>query len=131
MDSWQAWYAGLEKPGWTPDGSTIGIIWGVLYPVIALTHGFVLVQALRGRLPRLVALPFALNLVANLAFSPLQFWLQNLTLAWIDILIVLATIAWSMIAIWRHHRWVALAQLPYLAWVATATVLQTAITFRN
>lgn len=131
MNSWQPWYDSLMKPSWTPDGSTIGAIWGVLYPIIAITHGFVFLRALQGKLPKYVALPFAVNLAANLAFSPLQFWLQNLTLAWVDILVVLASIVWCMVAVWKHHRWVAIAQLPYLAWVATATVLQTSITFSN
>jgi translocator protein len=131
MEAWRDWYDGLAKPSWTPEAGTIGMIWGVLYPIIAITHGFVFVQVLRGRLPARVALPFAVNIVANLAFTPLQFGLQNLTLAWIDILIVLASIVWCMAAVWRHHRWVAIAQLPYLAWVATATTLQTYITFSN
>jgi translocator protein len=131
MEAWRAWYEALSKPSWTPEAATIGTIWGVLYPIIAVTHGFVFVQFMRGKLKFAVVLPFAVNLAANLAFSPIQFGLQNLTLAWLDILVVLASIAWSMAAVWRHHRWVAVVQLPYLAWVATATVLQTAITFSN
>lgn len=128
---WRPWYDALAKPSWTPDGGTIGMIWATLYPIIAVTHGFVFVQAYRNRIPRRIAIPFAVNLVANLAFSPIQFWLQNLPLAWLDILVVLGSIVWCMVAVWRHYRWVAIAQIPYLAWVSTATVLQTAITFSN
>jgi tryptophan-rich sensory protein len=36
-----------------------------------------------------------------------------------------------MVAVWPHARWVAAAQVPYLAWVGTATVLQLSITLWN
>lgn len=129
--SWMEWYQGLAKPSWTPAPATIGMIWQILYPIIAVTFGFVFVQAFRRRLPWMVALPFAVNLVANLAFTPIQFGLRHLPLAAADILVVWGTIPWMMAAVWKHHKWVALAQVPYLGWVSTATVLQLAITWWN
>jgi hypothetical protein len=69
------------KPSWTPAPRTIGLIWQILYPVILATCGYVFVRAARGRLPPLVALPFAINLVANLIFTPIQFRMRNLPLA--------------------------------------------------
>jgi len=76
-------------------------------------------------------IPFAINLVANLIFTPIEFGLRNLLLASVDILIVWATIIWMMISIWRHYRWVAVAQVPYFVWVSIATVLQLSITAMN
>ena len=128
---WREWYDALAKPSWTPAPATIGLIWSILYPIILVTFGFVFVQAIRGKLPWRVALPFAINLVANLIFSPIQFQLRNLLLASADILIVLGTIPWMMLAVWPHHRWVAAAQIPYLIWVSIATVLQLLITAWN
>jgi benzodiazapine receptor len=125
------WYNALEKPGWTPDGGTIGLIWAVLYPVIVVSFGYVFVQAIRGKIPRSVAVPFAVNLVANLSFTPIQFGLRNLPLAAVDIMVVLGTIVWSMIAVWPHARWVAAVQIPYLVWVGAAAVLQLSITAMN
>ncbi|MCE9555953.1 MAG: tryptophan-rich sensory protein [Planctomycetes bacterium] len=129
--TWMQWYENLAKPSWTPGPTTISLIWQILYPIILVTFGYVFVQAIRRKVPWTVALPFAVNLVANVAFTPIQFGLRNLPLASVDILVVLATIAWMVIAVWPHYRWVALAQLPYLAWVATATVLQFSITAMN
>jgi tryptophan-rich sensory protein len=91
----------------------------------------VFVQAVRRKIGWRVALPFAINLVANLAFTPIQFGLRNLTLAALDILVVWATILWMIAAVWKHYRWVAIAQVPYLAWVSIATVLQLSITWMN
>lgn len=128
---WKAWYDSLAKPGWTPSPAFIGTMWSILYPIIIVTFGFVFVQMLRRRVPWRVGLPFGINLLANIAFTPIQFGLRDLPLASVDILVVWATIPWMMAAIWRHHRWVAVAQLPYLAWVSTATVLQLSITIMN
>ena len=128
---WRDWYDALEKPSWTPTGSTIGMIWQIIYPIILVTFCFVFVQAIRRKVPRQVALPFAVNLVANLVFTPIQFGMRNLPLAAVDILIVWGTIIWMMAAIWKHHRWVAVAQMPYFIWVSIATVLQLSITWLN
>ncbi len=129
--TWIEWYSSLEKPAWTPEPSTIGLVWQWLYPIILITFGFVFVQAIRKKIPWIVALPFAINLLANLIFTPIQFGLRNLPLAAIDILIVWASIAWMVVAIWKYYRWIALAQVPYFVWVSIATVLQVSITFWN
>ena len=128
---WMDWYNSLEKPAWTPSPAAIGTIWQMIYPIILLSFGFVLLQAFRRKLPWLVVLPFGINLVANLVFTPIQFGMRNLPLAAIDILIVWATIIWLSVAIWKHYRWVALSQLPYFIWVSIATVLQLSITWSN
>lgn len=128
---WMTWYNGLEKPSWTPAPSTIGRIWSILYPIIFVSFGFVFVQMFRRKINWKVALPFAINLVANLVFTPIQFGMRNLPLAAVDILIVWATIIWMMAAIWRYYRWVAVAQVPYFIWVSLATVLQLSITWNN
>jgi benzodiazapine receptor len=128
---WMIWYNGLAKPSWTPSPSTIGLIWQILYPIIIVTFGFVLLQAVRGKVAWVVALPFASNLVANLAFTPIEFRMRNLPLASVDIVIVWSTIIWLAVAVWPHYRWVAVAQVPYFVWVSIASVLQLSITSMN
>ena len=129
--TWIEWYNSLAKPSWTPLPATIGMIWQILYPIIVVTFGFVFVQAFRGKVPWLVTLPFVFNLVANLIFMPILAGLRNLPLASVDILAVFTTIIGTMIVIWPHYRWVAVAQVPYLVWVSLATVLQLSITWMN
>lgn len=128
---WMTWYQSLAKPGWTPAPTTIGLIWQLLYPIIAISFGFVFVQALQGKVPKLVALPFAINLVANLIFTPIEFGMRSLPLAALDILVVWGTIIWIVVAIWPYHRWVSFAQTPYFVWVSLATILQLSIVWNN
>lgn len=89
------------------------------------------VQAYRGRVPRLIAVPFAVNFVANLLFMPIFSGLRNVPLAAVDIVIVWATILCCMIVVWPVYRWVAVAQVPYFVWVSIATVIQFSITAMN
>ena len=128
---WRDWYDALDKPVWTPEPSMIGTIWQIIYPIILVTFGYVFYRVARKQIPLPVAIPFAINLVANIVFTPIQFGLRNLPLAAIDIAIVWVTIIWAMKAIWPHHRWIAVAQIPYLLWVTVATVLQFSITWNN
>jgi tryptophan-rich sensory protein len=129
--TWIEWYDSLVKPSWTPTPPTISLIWTILYPVIVVSFGFVFVQVLRRKLPWRMALPFVLNLVANLLFMPIFAGLRNIPLAAADIVIVWASLVSCIIAVWPNFRWVALAQVPYFVWVSIATVLQLSITSMN
>jgi tryptophan-rich sensory protein len=71
-----------------------------------------------------VALPFAINLVSNLIFTPIQFGMRNLPLAAVDFLIVWATINW---------RWSPSGPGPSAVFRVSlaGTVLQLSITAMN
>ena len=125
------WYAQLAKPFFAPPSWVFGPVWAVLYVVIAISFGYVLVQCLRRKLPLGLLWPFLLNLVSNAAYSPIQFGLRNNLLASIDIVLILGTLLWALSAVWRLARWVAIVNIPYLLWVAFATVLQLSITWLN
>jgi translocator protein len=130
MNSFE-WYAQLIKPSWSPPAWLFGPVWTVLYILIAISFGKVFLMAGQKQVLFMVALPFILNLVFNLAFTPLQFGLRNNLLASIDIVLILATLVWAMAVIYPHMRWITYIQIPYLIWVSFATVLQLTITYLN
>lgn len=125
------WYQTLQKPSWAPPPATFGIAWSIIYPIILVTFGWVFSKAIRHKIPWVITVPFALNLVFNFAFTPIQFGLRNNGLALVDIVLVIITLVWAVIAVWPHVRWVSLAQIPYLAWGLFATALQVSITLLN
>ena len=128
------WYSQLIKPTWSPPSYLFGPVWTVLYAIIAVSFGTVFYKAFTKQIPWIVALPFALNLLFNFFFTPLQFGLKNNLLASLDILLVLGTLVWALYTIWHVSpslRWVAYVNIPYLLWVAFATVLQLTITYLN
>ncbi len=125
------WYHQLNKPFWAPADWVFGLVWSILYPIIIFVNIYVVYLLTKGKIGWLVVLPFWINAVANIIFTPLQFGLRNNILALIDIVIVLVTIIWSIVAIWPHNKYLAIAFVPYGIWVAIATTLQTYITLNN
>ncbi len=131
MNTTYTWYQTLLKPIWAPPSWVFGPVWSVLYILIAISFGAVFYKVIQGELPKIIALPFILNLIFNFAFTPLQFLLKNNFLAALDITLVLFTILWMFVVIWPHMKWVVYLNIPYLLWVSFATVLQFTITYIN
>jgi len=125
------WYSQIIKPSWSPPAWLFGPVWTFLYILIAISFGAVFYKTATKQLAFIIALPFILNLIFNFAFTPIQFGLQNNILAAIDILLVLGTLIWALIAIYPHAPWIAYANMPYLLWVSFATILQLTITYLN
>lgn len=127
----QEWYQTLAKPFFAPPSWIFGPVWSVLYLIIAGSFGYVAYLFFTKRIPFAILLPFLLNILFNVIFTPIQFGLRNLPLATLDIFLVLGTLLWAMWAIFPVARWVAYVNIPYLLWVAFATILQCTITWMN
>jgi translocator protein len=126
-----SWYQALAKPTWAPPAAVFGPVWTFLYVLIAVSFGYAVYLFFNHKIQFIILLPFILNLVFNFAFTPIQFGLQNNLLAAIDILLVLITLIWALIAIYPYASWISWANVPYLIWVIFATVLQITITYLN
>jgi len=125
------WYQQLKKPAWAPPAWIFGPVWLVLYVGIVITFGSAVYLFATSQITWAVLLPFILNIVFNVAFTPVQFGLRNNRLALIDIILVLITLAWALIMIYPFASWISWANMPYLLWVGFATVLQSNITWLN
>lgn len=131
MNNTVNWYQHLLKPSWAPPAWLFGPVWSILYLIIIISFGTVFYKIFAGQLPKMLAVPLVLNLIFNLAYTPIQFGLHNNYLAALDILLVLATLIWALVAMYARLPWAALVNLPYLLWVSFATVLQLTITLLN
>ena len=100
------WYSQLVKPTWSPPAWIFGPVWTFLYILIAFSYGTVFYKVFTKQWPVVVVVPFILNLVFNVAFTPLQFGLQNNLLAAIDITFILGTLIWAMIVIYPYAPWI-------------------------
>ena len=125
------WYQSLIKPSWAPPSWLFGPAWTFLYTLIFISFCYVFYLFSKGKITFLVLLPFILNLIFNFAFTPLQFGLKNNFLASIDIILMLITLIWFLIAIFPHAKWVTFINIPYLFWVSFATILQITVTYLN
>ena len=131
MNNTYTWYQELIKPEWAPPAWLFGPVWTVLYAIIAVSYGYVAWMYVNHKISFWVLLPFIINLAANLAFTPIQFGLQNNVLASFDIVVVVGSLIWALFAIYPYAPWISYANIPYFLWVSFATTLQLTITYLN
>jgi benzodiazapine receptor len=117
------WYAGLAKPSFNPPGWIFGLVWTVLYVLIAVAGWHTFGRNRRGWPMRLWWVQLALNFL----WSPVFFAAHEIGLALAIVLLMLATILAFIAMAWRQDRVTALLFLPYGIWVAFASVLNGAI----
>ena len=87
-----------------------------MYAVIVVSFAVVFYKAFTKQIPWVVALPYALNLLFNFAFTPIHFGLKNNLLAFVSILLVVGTLLWAFAATWYIApalRWVIYSNIPY------------------
>lgn len=120
------WYAGLRKPSFNPPDWVFGPVWTVLYILIAVSAWLVWRRAGWPEGRRALSWWLA-QLTLNAAWTPVFFGAHLLGLALVIIVGLLVTIVVAILAFRRHHALAAAMLLPYLAWVAFATLLNASI----
>ena len=116
------WFAALVKPGIYPPPVTFGVVWSALYVLMALALAQVLTApGARGR--ALAVVVFVLQLVLNLAWTPLFFAGHRISAALIlmgglDLMVLVCTVLFA-----RVRLVAGLLLVPYLGWALFATAL--------
>ncbi len=124
------WYPTLVKPRFNPPDWIFGPVWTVLYLLMAIAAWRV--WRLPPSRPRSVALAaFGLQLALNLGWSVLFFGLQSPGAALVEIVLLLGAIAWTTRLFLRQDRVAGFLFVPYLLWVAFASVLNASIWLLN
>ena len=122
----EAWFAALRKPMGYPPPAAFGLVWSVLYIMMGVALAIVLAAAgARGR--GLAAVVFAIQLIINLAWSPLFFGMHRITGALVDILLLDVAVVATIVLFARIRPSAAWLLAPYLAWILFATYLNWAI----
>ena len=109
------WYRRLRKPRWQPPPRAFGVVWPVLYALIAYAG----------------ARALAVNLALNAAWTPLFFRAHAPRLALADLAVLNASNLDLLRRFGRADRRAAAALAPYAAWTAFATALNAAIAADN
>jgi translocator protein len=121
-----AFYGQLAKPGWAPPASVFGLVWSLLYGLMAVAAW--LVWRDKGAAGRTTALGlFIAQLGANALWSWLFFGWRQGALAFADVLLLLVLVVATAAAFWRIRRAAGLLLLPYVAWVGFASALTWAV----
>ena len=116
------WYAGLTKPDLTPPSWAFGVVWPVLYLLMAVSGWLVWKKTgIKGG-----AFPlglFLIQLILNAAWTWIFFGLRRPGLAFAEIILLLGAILAVTVSFWRIKQAAGVLFLPYLAWVAFAAFL--------
>ena len=120
------WYAALVKPTFNPPNSIFGPVWTLLYTLMAIAAWLI------WRIPRngpeacrrrKALLLFYLQLTLNFLWTPVFFYLHQLLIALVIILLLWIAILVTTLRFWPLNRLAGALMLLYLAWVTLATLL--------
>jgi tryptophan-rich sensory protein len=118
-----SWYYGLRQPDWAPPGYMFGIIWTVVFALIALAGVFAWEKAQTKRDIEITIGLFALNGFLNLAWSFIFFRLQRPDLAFYELILLWLSILALILFCGRFSKITSLLLMPYLIWVTIAGAL--------
>lgn len=124
------WFDALTKPAVYPPPVLFGVVWTILYALMGLALAMVISAAgARGRKAAIIA--FVIQLLINLAWSPVFFALHEMTWALILIGVLDVAVVVTIALFWRVRKMAALLLVPYLIWIAFATYLNFAFLEAN
>lgn len=119
------WFDALRKPDFMPPGWAFPVAWTILY----ILMGVAVAQVMRSEstVRRLALHVFAIQLLLNLAWSPIFFGLHRPDMALVTIGVMILFVVVTILLFWGLRRSAALLMLPYLGWLCFATALNFAI----
>mgnify|MGYP004478829879 FL=1 len=124
------WYKSLKRAPWSPPGYIFGIVWPILYLLMAIS--FMIVQQNKKCYPYCNALTFfIIQLIFNLSWTTIFFKLKMPKLALLDILCILV---FALITLYKFgfiNKIASLLLLPYIIWLFLALSLNTYIVVFN
>lgn len=135
MSSEQEIYKSYNLPSWSPPSWAFGVVWPLLYVLMFISFGSLLWKNSQGQLgaSSVLIIPIAINIVANLLYTYLQFGTSLKWLAALDIIIIIATLLYIIPTAIQNDEiaWAGWLNVPYLLWVSFAFILQMWINIHN
>ncbi len=124
------WYNSLNKPSWNPPSWVFGPVWTTLYTLMGIAAWLVWKKfGFKYAKPALSV--FLIQLVLNGLWSQLFFGLKSPGWAFLEIFFLLATILLTTFLFSKKVKAAAWLMVPYILWVAFATVLNGTIWWIN
>lgn len=117
-----SWFASLTKPEIYPPAWAFPVVWTILYIMLGLSLAMIMYA--RGAKGRSLAFTlFGLQMLMNLAWSPLFFAAHQLEAGFWLIVAMFITASATAISFWPIRKMAAILMLPYLAWLSFAGLL--------
>lgn len=131
-ESVSTWYPTLKKPAFNPPDWVFAPVWTLLYVMMGIAAGLVWDKYSENKVEVKTALGyFGVQLALNAMWSILFFGLKNPFLALIEIVLLWLMIYETYIKFRSIYKAASWLMVPYLLWVAFATVLNGSIWWLN
>lgn len=125
-----SWYETLNKPSFRPPNWLFAPVWTTLYVLMGIS--FLLIIQDKKSASKTRAIQYAITqLVLNTLWSFLFFYFHQIGIALVEIVLLWLSIFMMIRAYFPIHRLAAVLQIPYLAWVSFASMLNAAYYFLN
>jgi tryptophan-rich sensory protein len=121
------WYDRLDRPGFTPPDATFGIVWTILYVVVAVA-GWLAWRSTDDRRPTAA---WAVQMALNLAWTAVFFGLESPWGGLVVIALLIAAVALDIRISARTSTVAAALLVPYLLWCCFAAALNVGIVVLN
>ena len=116
------WYTGLIKSSLNPPSFVFGIVWPILYALMAI---------IAYKLAHKIAPIFIMQLVLNAAWSWIFFYFHAPFIALLDIGLLIYLNQRILMIIKKESSALYLLYLPYVLWLSFAAFLNASIVFLN
>lgn len=110
------WYAGLNKPVFSPPNWVFGPVWTILYILMGISLYLVWQKK---KIPPV----FWVQLILNALWSTIFFGLKNPGLALVDIIALWIAIILTIKSFYKINKFAGKLLIPYFLWVSFATIL--------
>ena len=126
----KSWYSTLHKPVFNPPNFLFGPVWTLLYLLMGVSLYMIWNQPAGQKRTRALLI-FGVQLFLNFWWSIIFFNLKSPGIAMFEIVFLLISIIWMILAMKQVKPAAAWLQVPYLLWVAFASTLNAAIWILN
>ncbi|MGY4884922.1 MAG: TspO/MBR family protein [Nanobdellota archaeon] len=116
------WYSSI-KPSITPPNWVFPVVWNILFLLITFSLYFAWTSSRDKQQKTQVVLLFGINFILNIWWSVLFFGLKLLQLAFVEVIIFWFSILALIIGTTKINKKSAWLLIPYLLWVAFASIL--------
>lgn len=125
------WYAGLNKPFFSPPNWLFGPAWTTLYVLMGIALFLVWQKGTKNKKVQEGLKLFGIQLLLNASWSPVFFGAKNLFLAFVIIVFMWIFILKTILAFGKIDKRAGYLLYPYLLWVSFATILNFSVWLLN
>lgn len=115
------WYEVLSKPSFNPPSWVFAPVWFILYTLMG--YSSYLIYKSKHKLRTIALSLYATQLFLNALWSIIFFGIQNIQLAFLEIIALLVIIIINAYYNYKINKTAAYLYIPYIVWVSFATFL--------